>query len=398
MIKNTLGTTLVCGILILTNAQLVKANGDSIPAPIKKEGCCEDSWKVKLSNVLSKLEIKGRAAAGYYKSGRQGTFSSGSFEVPEAKLQFSFQPDEINTVVMRANLNNAKFNEVDYLFLQSKDFLPFLKGTPFSLSSRLGRFKLGFGEETFSNNPVESTLPSNSAANAGVTDEGLELAGKIKLDSPNLAPLGWAASVSNGNTGTGTDTTKAKAWFGKLYHTPIDPLYLSVSFYNSGDLATAASEFSIAALNTIPAGGTHWKRRVWEASARYDFGKGKKPLDPPAYSDSKAFVRLSYGRFSDDVTGASGRNGAFGFVEGTYNITPKIYAAGRCSFMKLKGNTTASLNSIVANRYKRHSLGAGYRLSENVILKASYDWNKESGFNILDQKNNLFTALIAAQF
>ncbi|MCM8771027.1 MAG: hypothetical protein NC936_04080 [Candidatus Omnitrophica bacterium] len=356
--------------------------------------------RVDLSNALSTLKIKGRFAAGYFDSGKAGSYPSGSFEAPEGKIQFAFQPDEINTVIMRFNLNNATAQSplLDYFYLQSKDFLPFLKDTPFSLSSRLGRFKLGFGEETWSDNPVEGVLPSNSAPKTGGNDEGLELAGKIKLDKIGLRPLGWVASISDGNSGVGSDTSGGKAFMGKLYYSPIDSLYLSASYYNSGSLKRSASELSIAGLTSVPSGSTDWKRKVWELDCRYDFGKGKKPLDPPAFSDSKAFVRLSYGRFQDDVQGASTveRAGDFGFVEGTYNLTKKFYTAGRYSWVDLDGNITASLNSVTANKYERYSLGFGYRWSENTILKLSYDWNDESGVEDVD--NNLISAIIASQF
>ena len=63
-------------------------------------------------------------------------------------------------------------------------------------------------------------MPSNSAARATVVDEGLEFAGKLKLDNIGLKPLGWAASVSDGNSGIGSDSTAGKAFMGKLYHNP----------------------------------------------------------------------------------------------------------------------------------------------------------------------------------
>ncbi len=362
--------------------------------------------KVDLSNTLSKLKVKGRFATGYYKSGNAGSFPSGSFEMPDAKIQFSFQPDEVNTVVMRFKLDNAVTGIsttsplLDYFYLSSKDFLPSLKDTPFSLSSRLGRFKLGFGEETWSNNPIESVLPSNSAANATVNDEGLELAGKIKLDKIGLKPLGWVTSISNGNNTVGSDSGQGKAFLGKLYYTPIDPLYLSASYYDSGRLKSSDSELSIAGLKTRPAGATDWQRNVWEFDARYDFKKGKKPLDPPAYSDSKAIVRLSYGGFHDitSTLTAAERAGNFGFVEGIYNLTKKAYAATRYSFVDLDNEVTASLNSVTANKYDRYSLGAGYRWSDNTIVKLGYDWNKQSGPSTQEAHDNLFSAVVATQF
>jgi hypothetical protein len=363
--------------------------------------------KVDLSNALSKLKVKGRFATGYYKTGNAGSFPSGSFEMPDAKIQFSFQPDEVNTVVMRFKLDNGVTGIsttsplLDYFYLQSRDFLTFLKDTPLTLSSRLGRFKLGFGEETWSDNPIESVLPSNSAAKAGVSDEGLELAGKIKLDKIGLKPLGWVTSVSNGNNTVGSDSGQAKAFMGKLYYTPIDPLYLSASYYDSGRLKLSASEFSIAGLTSRPTGATDWKRKVWELDARYDFKKGKKPLDPPAYSDSKAIVRLSYGGFHDSTStaGAIERSGGFGFLEGTYNLTKKVYVATRYSYVDLNEDATGyNLNSVAANKYDRYSLGTGYRWSDNTIVKLGYDWNKESGPSTNEANNDQLTAVVATQF
>lgn len=376
-----------------------QANAKEEITKVKESATALQTSRVDLANTLAKLKMKGRAGFGYFDSGKAGSYPTGSFEVPEAKLQFSFQPDDINTFVMRFNLNNATAQSplLDYLYLQSNNFLPMLKNTPFSLSGRLGRFKLGFGEETWTNNMVEGTLPSNSAGNVGVSDEGLELNGKVKLEKIGLKPLGWVASVSDGNSGVGSDNASSKAFMGKLYYTPVDPLYLSASYYDSGSLKSSAAEMSIAGITSRPSTAVgDWKRKVWEVDARYDFKKGKKPLEPIAYSDSKAIARLSYGGFND-ISNIS-RHGTFGFVDGIYNLNKKFYTAGRFSFVDLGGDTTASLNGVTANRYDRYSLGFGYRWSENTIIKLSYDWNKESGSNTEDSDNNLLSAVVAAQF
>ncbi len=394
-------------------ADQAKAKEDSAMAKeevakIKETAQAAQAARVDLANTLSKLKLKGRAAMGFFDSEKSGSFPSGSFEVPEAKLQFSFQPDDINILVVRFNLNNAVTSIsttsplLDYLYVQSKDFLPFLKDTPFSLSGRLGRFKLGFGEETWTNNLVEGVLPSNSVGNVGLNDEALEFSGKIKLDNMKLQPLGWVLSVSDGNSGIGSDTSKAKAFMGKLYYSPISPLYLSASYYNSGELKASSAEMSIASLVAPPAASTEWDRTVWEIDARYDFGKGKKPLEPIAFSDSKAILRLSYGQFGDDIGGAAAtavkRNGQFGFIEGTYNLTNKFYTAARYSVVDLDGDQAASLNSITTNMYERYSLGVGYHWSQNIILKLGYDWNKESQVSTENKPNNLLSAVVATQF
>ena len=96
---------------------------------LKETSQAAQAGRVDLANTLSKLKIKGRAALGFFDSGKAGSYPAGSFEMPDAKLQFGFQPDEINTLVLRFNLNNATSQSplLDYFFLQSKDFIPALK-------------------------------------------------------------------------------------------------------------------------------------------------------------------------------------------------------------------------------------------------------------------------------
>lgn len=261
--------------------------------------------KCEVSTVCSKLKIKGRLAAGYFNSGRDGSYPPGSSEIPDVKIQFSFQPDDINTVVARFSLNNgvnaapsATSPLADYLYLQSKDFLPFLKDTPFSLSSRVGRIKLPFGEEQLNDNAVDGILVSNSIVRISPKDEGIELFGQIKLDDIGLQPLGWDLATTNGKSGVAADNNVAKTFFGKLFYTPVNPLYLSISYFDSGKLNNEDTDFSIADLKTGPTGAFNWQRRVWGIDARYDIGMGKKPKEPIVFCDSLAIVRLSGGFFT----------------------------------------------------------------------------------------------------
>lgn len=358
--------------------------------------------KVGLDKISSRLKIKGRFAAGYFKSEKQGSFPAGSFQAPEAKLQFAFQPDDINTVIMRLNLNNAVFNNVDYLYLDTNimKLTPWEK-SPFTLTSRIGRFKTDFGEETWSNNPVESILPSNSAANVAGTDEGLQLSGKIGKQNP----LGWSAAVMNGNSGTGADNNFLKAFNAKIYYNVIDPLYVSASYYNSGRLDTASSEMSIGGITAPPTNARAWIRQIAEVDVRYDFKKGKTQ-NPPAYCDSLAFVRFAYGHFYDEAKylnrefAVQDREGNYGYAEGLYNITKKLYAAARASVVGLNDEANkASWNSVTAsNRYERYSLGLGYRLTSAMTLKGSYDINLERKTGANNPKDSLLSLLIAGQF
>ncbi len=358
--------------------------------------------KVGLDKAASKLKIKGRWAAGYYDSEKAGSYPNGSFQAPEAKIQFTFKPDDINDIIMRLSLNNAAFNSVDYFYLDTNlmKLTPWEKTAPFTLASRIGRFKIDFGEETFSNNPVESALPSNSAANVSGNDEGIMLFGKIG----KVRPLSWSVGVFNGNTGTGADNNWVKSFNGKVAYNIIDPLYVSASYYTSGNLDQQASEMSIAGLTTVPSSALQWTRQIAEVDVRYDFKKGKIQ-NPPAYCDSLAYIKGAYGYFIDNANPFRAlntvhiRDGNYGYVEGLLNVTKKLYAAGRASTIDLSGDEkTASLNSLTVNAYDRYSLGLGYRLSGATILKGEYSINIKRKGGIDDPKDDLMSFIVASQF
>lgn len=365
--------------------------------------------KVGLDKLSSKLKLKGRWAAGYFDSEKQGSYNNGSFAMPEAKLQFTFQPDDINSVVMRLSANNAVVATspsaaFDYFFLETNimKLTPWEK-SPFTLSSRLGRMKIDYGEETWSNNPVDGALPSNSAANASGNDEGLLLFGKIG----ETKPLSWYFGVYNGNSNSASfnDNNWPKALSGRVGYNLLDPLYVSASYYYSSQLDTVSAEASLAGLASPPISAGKWARQMAEVDVRYDFKKGKT-LNPPAYCDSLAYIRGAYGHFIDDASAIKGganvadREGNYGFVEGMYNMTKKFYAAARASLIDLNGDdNTASLNSVTANRYERYSFGLGYRLTGATILKGEYIFNREKdGTGEEDPRDNLLSLLVASQF
>lgn len=343
-----------------------------------------ETSKVDLENILSKLKIKARVATGFFDSGDDGSFKHGSFEIPDVKIWMIFSPDDMNLFTFRFNMNNgtAQSPLLDYMFFQSKDFIPFLKGTPFSLTTRVGRFKQFFGEETQSNNPVEGSLPSNSAFNATVIDEGVEL-------STKFCSLG----LVNGSRGTQVTSTQAKGWMAKLFYTFFKSFNTSASYYDSGHLKASNSEMSIAGISSPPARTTDWRRRMWEIDLRYDHKKADMPLYPVSGIDGKFMIRMAYGQFEDKIVPRSHLRGQFGYVEGVMNLFKrKIYIATRESFIDLKDGHSAALNGVTANHYWRYSFGGGYRWSENTHVKVSYDIN-ETG----SSDDNLLSAILAVR-
>lgn len=386
--------------LLIKKGLITEQELESVAAELGGQGAKppakEAALPVMLDKAGSALKIKGRWAAGYAHGGNSSSDPKGAFKVPEAKVQFAFSPDAVNTAVVRFNLNNSTFNSVDYLYLDSKDFLPLLTDYPVSLATRLGRFKIDFGEETWSDNPVEGALVSNSVMNVKGIDEGAQLTLTVKAaGSPRLS-LG----IFNGNTGSGTDTTGAKAFSAKLSATPLEPLYVSTSLFSTGALKTDASEFSIGGLTSRPTGALDWTRRAWEIDARYDIGKGTAKLDPPVHTDSTAYLKGAYGLFDDEATGATlDRQGDYAFLEAMWNLTPKWYAASRWSILDFDRDATATVsNATAVRRIQRYALGGGYRWSKNTILKGEWLIDQESRTDADDASNDLLSLIVASQF
>jgi len=331
---------------------------------------------VVLSTKDSKLTLKGRFFVGYFSSEREGSsYHDGSFEIPESKVQLTWKPLEKVEVVNRMSFNNASFNNLDYFYLQVNQIIPQDEKSRL----RIGKMKIDFGEETWINNPVEHKFITNSASNTSGYDEGIELYGNFIPDT-----LGYAVSITNGNSGTGSDNQSSKATAIKIFGKPVKPLYLSGSYYLSNNLGTGKSEMSIAGLNSVPSGATNWNRNIWE-------------IDAKIFCHNFEFFG-AYGSFADDITGADNRKGDYYFFQGVYNFTPKFYAGLRYSSVKLDDDAVYSLNGINANEYIRPSVVLSYKISKLMTLKAEYSWNKAKVPGADDVDDDLFAIGLATQF
>lgn len=359
------------------------------------------------------VDFKGSwLAAGYLDTGNQGTYPDGSFQDPAMRLKTNIGVASDAKIVLRMNLDNAAFNGFDFMMLEYTGILgsvsPSFKDSAFNPNLRIGRFKLDMGEETIANNPVDGALISASAGNMTGFDEGLMLFQSLPKEKLGV-PFKWSFTAANGNKGAGADNEQAKSMLLKVGMNPLESLYMSLSYYNSGDLGTASTDITFAGLGTGPANATEWNRTVFEFDVRYDFMPGlkEKRLEPgaTAFSDSKAFVRLAYGMFTDGgsdkaapVVSVTDREGNYMYLDGVYNATDKIYLAARYSFIGFdESSLYDSLNGVTANKYTRISLGIGYRLSDNVHVKTEFTSNSEDVPAGTDEPDNnqiglLFTA------
>ncbi|MEK7450183.1 MAG: hypothetical protein AAB019_11975 [Planctomycetota bacterium] len=360
------------------------------------------------------FDFKGsRFAAGYLDSQTDGAFHKGSYQVPDTKLRFNWNIIPDATIVTRMSLNDSTFKEIDYLYIDYKDLFvnlsPSVKDSFFNPKVRMGRFKLETGEETWSNNGVESVVISNSASNFNATDEGIQFSGTVKKEQLGI-PMKWSLSFTNANSGTGKDDEQGKAICFKIAANPVPELYASATYFNSYDIGANDAEASYAGLKTRPTNATVWTRKITEINLRYDFQPGKEDrLNPgaPAWSDSKGFIRVAYGNFVDNgddevapILVVTKRDGKYYFIEGCYNATEKVYLAARQSNIAFDDSDMfASLNGVNANEYTRTSLGVGYRLSDKTHIKVESMSNSEDVPTGTDEPdNNQFSLLITAKF
>ncbi|MFH2069273.1 MAG: porin [Candidatus Omnitrophota bacterium] len=334
------------------------------------------SEPVLLSTAGSKLKMRGRIFAGYYvsdedknyaakyDSGSYKNYKDGSFELPDGKLQLTWNPLERLSVVTRLSFSNAAAATPDYLYVQYNGIVPGDRNSRL----RVGKMKVDFGEETLTDNAVDNNvgLVSNSASIAGGYDEGIELYGNF---IPGI--FGYTLGLTNGSSGTGADNNTNKAIAAKLFVKPIPQLHFSGSYYTADIADGSTADFRIAGINSEPtgSGAGGWNRNVWEVDVKSRFFQEDKKTEI-------ARLAAAYGQFADEASGAADREGTYYFLEGMYNFTPKVFAGARYSVVKLDNNYATTMHGIKeANEYTRTSLGMGYRLNKLVTLKAEYSWN-----------------------
>jgi hypothetical protein len=121
------------------------------------------------------IKIDGRMFLGIFASEDDGKYPNRTLAIPDAKLRFTFIPGKDITVVTRFNINNAKNNDFDYFYLDLNNWGGLLPKHVL----RAGKFKVDVGEETWTDNPVESILISNSAPAVSGYDGGINFRGLI---------------------------------------------------------------------------------------------------------------------------------------------------------------------------------------------------------------------------
>jgi hypothetical protein len=318
------------------------------------------------------VDLKGSRLAAGYTSDESGV---PTFGVPEAKLKFNAKLDEGTKAVARLSVNNAAL-AADYLYVEMSDVLGKIMGgtAPINTSMRVGSMKINFGEETWSNNPVEGALVNNSLANVSGYDEGVQL---DAMDIVKNLPLSLNVSLAflNGCTGVGVENNTNKAYNLKVSsELKSQPLYFSLSYYSAND--TLNNGAALKVMGDTGGVATNWDRKAFELNVRYDLLEGAKfePTKAPLFAKSKGVFRLAYGQITDGEELVGKITHGYVMLDGLYNINAKWYAAFRYSYDDIAVDRASALDG----KPTRTQVGAGCHVSENTTLKLDYTMNAEA--------------------
>lgn len=320
----------------------------------------------------AKARIDGRVFVGAFDSGDQGQFPDWSTDINDAKLRLTFNPSDRITIVNRLSSTGARSAEFDYFYL---DYAR-LTG---AATLRVGQRKIDVGQETWTDNPVENMLISNSVPHVSGYGTGVAVLGRLGTQ-PN-APL-FEAGFVNGPRGVMSRPTSGLPLNLKIGVSLTDRIFSSASYFDSGRLrGTDNTSVSVAEIAGPPSGATEWTRRIWEVDLRYNYGSTGMRSVVPYGSMPGLMLAAAYGQFDDNAVGIEDRRGTFWYLEGLRSLSPRLYAAARYSTVRLDNGITARLarSPVPVNEYNRTSLGLGYKLTDLTVLKAEYSINNTFG-------------------
>ncbi len=332
------------------------------------------------------FDLWGFAAVGFLDTGNAGTRPHGGFLVKEATIFLEAEVWE--NISLFTELQTNRLGQDDRLFVRTgevhahfRDLFP--DWSDASLGLKVGRVDIPFGEEYLWQDAVDNPLISNSAVYPYGFDEGVLLYGDWR-------GIGWVLSALDGSDTRSLDDDSEQSWNAKVYGSPTQSLYTSLSLMKTGSAAKSALEFGGSHLQ--PIGASHPSSlgaspsssvdgSLYEFDARYDF-------------DDRGYVAASFGQaFISDAAAGFDRDLRWFTLEPFYEVSESAYLVLRYSEIgtydaaagyHFDGKILAGGNGALgydSTRLRRLSLGAGWRPNPRVLVKfeIGQDW-----FDLID--------------
>lgn len=349
---------------------------DLLQKPPEASG--EKSPAADFPTVRSAREIRlsGEVGFAFFRSGRNGSYPNSDFRVDDAKIfvetpvwknVYFFTGIELTT----RETGDENFH-VGELYADMEDV--FQSGRDYSLSLRVGRFNIPFGEEYQYRDVMNNPLVLHSLTDIWGIDEGIQGYGSLGRLQYNLA-------VQNGGHRALHDYNQDKSVTARIGYDPIKSLHLSASFHRTGKLDLVNDVLSeiwfangfFRALG--PAANTKtFSAKLYELDAVWRWKEGHFQAN-----SGEAW-------FDDDSAVAdNSRHFTFYTLEAMQQITGKLYAAARYGKVRVpegyplagQGNAGNYFYNPSAPRMtslERFSAGLGYQFDLPLVWKVEYSW------------------------
>ena len=325
------------------------------------------------------LSLSGFLNAGYAQTGSASALPAGHFYVAERRFGAALFVDADVSTHVRV-FTEIQLKAMALILVESYLHFPdlFPDTRQDLLSVKVGRFEIPFGEEYVWQDAIANPLILRTAAWPWAFDEGIELFG-------SLGRFGWVAAVTDGALSATADDKGDKALTLKAHATPVDPLYVSLSFYRNGRAAT--SPFWIDEVPTTPVGSTV---AAGGASTSPNAGLTALELDAKVDLGGGSGLSANYGLIEVSDIRPYRRTMDYFFVQVIVALSPTHYLAGRGSSVSVhdgKGyrlggdyngaHTFASGGKTLfdTRSVQRLEVGTGYWPHPSVLLKASVAWD-----------------------
>lgn len=334
-----------------------------------------------------KVDLWGFGAAGFLDTGRSGTRPDGGFLVKEASLFVEATAWEgwsffYELQTNRLGQDERLFVRTGEVHAHARDLIELGKGA--TVSAKVGRFDIPFGEEYLWQDASDNPLITNSAAYPYGFDEGILLYG-------TWAGVGWVAAVTDGTDGRSLEDDPAKALNAKVSGRPWAPLYLSASVMKNGAAAKSAFEWGGSHAEPVGAGGAP---SAAGASPSDKVDALLYELDAMVTLSPRAALDLVAGAASiEDDAAAFARDFAWFSLQPRYDLSRELYLVARYSEIgtydsdqgyHFDGKTVAGGNSSFGydtERLQRVSVGLGWKPNPNTTLKLELG---RDAFDVID--------------
>jgi len=346
---------------------------------------------------LGKVHISGEGGVGFFRSEGRGPFPNSEFRVDEAKL--FVEAPIFKDIYFFTELNLITRESPDDLFRLGELYLDFENLSRFwnrdrQLNLRVGRLDIPFGEEYLCRDAIDNPLISHSLSDIWGVDEGIELYGAF-------GRLQYTVAVQNGGHPELHDYDPDKSIAVRLAYDPTRNLHFSASAMRTGALTKAGDQFSelwfgnayVMAIGG--AGTTKFQANVLEADAQVRWSQGHLK------------GAGGYLKYDDNGPANVQREVYYYYLEALQHVTPRLYAAARWSQMLAPagypiagdGSWGDYFFGVFTRDLWRLTLGAGYKVGSNLLLKGEYTFNQ--GRAITGEKRtqeNLVAAQAAFSF